>query len=41
MLNCIDNSGAAAVECINVLKKKRAATVGAFPPLHSFYAISF
>ncbi|KAL4785534.1 ribosomal protein L14b/L23e [Aspergillus varians] len=28
MLNCIDNSGAAVVECVNVLKKKRAATVG-------------
>lgn len=28
MLNCIDNSGAAVVECANVLKKKRAATVG-------------
>ncbi|KAI9370557.1 ribosomal protein L14 [Aspergillus egyptiacus] len=28
MLNCIDNSGAAVVECAQVLKKKRAATVG-------------
>lgn len=28
MLNCIDNSGAAVVECVNVLKKKRPATVG-------------
>ncbi|EAA57932.1 hypothetical protein AN6146.2 [Aspergillus nidulans FGSC A4] len=28
LLNCIDNSGAAVVECVNVLKKKRAATVG-------------
>ncbi|KAL4925008.1 mitochondrial 54S ribosomal protein uL14m [Aspergillus undulatus] len=28
LLNCIDNSGASVVECVNVLKKKRAATVG-------------
>lgn len=28
MLNCIDNSGAAIVECAKVLKMKRAATVG-------------
>ncbi|OJJ50527.1 hypothetical protein ASPZODRAFT_21087 [Penicilliopsis zonata CBS 506.65] len=28
MLNCIDNSGAALVECVNVLKKKRPATIG-------------
>lgn len=28
MLNCIDNSGAAVVECVNVLKKKSPATVG-------------
>ncbi|KAL4864465.1 hypothetical protein BDV12DRAFT_176141 [Aspergillus spectabilis] len=28
LLNCIDNSGAAVVECVNVLKKKRPATVG-------------
>ncbi|KAH8425546.1 mitochondrial 54S ribosomal protein uL14m [Aspergillus melleus] len=28
LLNCIDNSGAAVVECVNVLKKERAATVG-------------
>ncbi|KAL3477368.1 ribosomal protein L14b/L23e [Aspergillus californicus] len=28
MLNCIDNSGAAVVECVQVLKKKRPATVG-------------
>ncbi|OKL61641.1 hypothetical protein UA08_03652 [Talaromyces atroroseus] len=27
MLNCIDNSGAAVVECVNVLKKKSPATV--------------
>jgi hypothetical protein len=28
LLNCIDNSGASVVECVNVLKKKRAATIG-------------
>ncbi|KAL4935519.1 hypothetical protein BDV06DRAFT_126821 [Aspergillus oleicola] len=28
LLTCIDNSGAAVVECVNVLKKKRPATVG-------------
>ena len=28
MLNCIDNSGAAVVECVNVLRKKRPATLG-------------
>lgn len=28
MLNCIDNSGAAVVECVNVLKKKSPATIG-------------
>ncbi|KAK2762629.1 hypothetical protein FQN54_000802 [Arachnomyces sp. PD_36] len=28
MLNCIDNSGAAVVECVNVLKMKRAASIG-------------
>ncbi|KAI5857576.1 mitochondrial 54S ribosomal protein YmL38/YmL34 [Tricharina praecox] len=28
MLNCIDNSGAALVECVKVLKMKRAAKVG-------------
>ncbi|KAJ5171825.1 hypothetical protein N7492_004418 [Penicillium capsulatum] len=28
LLNCIDNSGASVVECANVLKKKRAATIG-------------
>lgn len=30
LLNCIDNSGAAVVECVNVLKRKSAATVGEF-----------
>jgi hypothetical protein len=28
LLNCIDNSGAAIVECIKVLKMKRAAKIG-------------
>ncbi|PGH13404.1 ribosomal protein L14 [Helicocarpus griseus UAMH5409] len=28
MLNCIDNSGAAVVECASVLKMKRAANIG-------------
>ncbi|PGH23641.1 ribosomal protein L14 [Polytolypa hystricis UAMH7299] len=28
MLNCIDNSGAAVVECISVLKRKSAARIG-------------
>ncbi|KAI9843687.1 MAG: hypothetical protein M1837_006154 [Sclerophora amabilis] len=28
MLNCIDNSGAAVVECAQVLKMKRAAKIG-------------
>ncbi|EEP75955.1 hypothetical protein UREG_00802 [Uncinocarpus reesii 1704] len=28
LLTCIDNSGAAIVECANVLKKKGAATIG-------------
>ncbi|KAL1955103.1 hypothetical protein VTO42DRAFT_9037 [Malbranchea cinnamomea] len=28
LLNCIDNSGAAVVECANILKKKKAATIG-------------
>ncbi|GAM88885.1 hypothetical protein ANO11243_069190 [Dothideomycetidae sp. 11243] len=28
LLNCIDNSGAAIVECVQVLKMKRAARVG-------------
>lgn len=30
LLNCIDNSGASVVECVNVLKKKRPATIGQF-----------
>ncbi|KAI9712078.1 MAG: hypothetical protein M1820_001787 [Bogoriella megaspora] len=28
MVNCIDNSGAAVVECIKVLKQKRHARIG-------------
>ncbi|KAI9884715.1 MAG: hypothetical protein M1823_003496 [Watsoniomyces obsoletus] len=28
MLNCIDNSGAAIVECVQLIKMKRPATVG-------------
>ncbi|KAI0480741.1 50S ribosomal protein L14 [Xylariaceae sp. FL0804] len=28
MLNCIDNSGAAIVECAHVIGQKRAATIG-------------
>ncbi|KAJ5872502.1 Ribosomal protein L14b/L23e [Penicillium soppii] len=28
LLSCIDNSGASIVECVNVLKKKRPATIG-------------
>lgn len=35
MLNVIDNSGAAVAECINVLKMKRAAKVGASTTLSS------
>ncbi|KAG9873955.1 hypothetical protein KCV02_g22652, partial [Aureobasidium melanogenum] len=31
MLNCIDNSGAALVECVKVLKMKRAAKIGQHP----------
>lgn len=30
MLNCIDNSGAAIVECALVVGQKRHATIGAF-----------
>jgi ribosomal protein L14 len=28
MLNCIDNSGAAMVECVKVIKMKRHAKIG-------------
>lgn len=31
LLTCIDNSGASVVECVNVLKKKRPATIGTSP----------
>lgn len=31
MLNCIDNSGAAVVECVKVLKMKRHAKIGTTP----------
>ncbi|CAI7597374.1 unnamed protein product [Penicillium palitans] len=31
LLSCIDNSGASIVECVNVLKKKRPATIGQSP----------
>ena len=30
MLNCIDNSGAAVVECAQVLKMKRHAKIGTY-----------
>lgn len=32
MLTCIDNSGAALVECAQVLKRKRPAGIGTSPP---------
>lgn len=31
MLNCIDNSGAALVECVMVVGQKRHASIGVFP----------
>lgn len=31
MLNCIDNSGAAIVECVKVMKMKRHAKIGQYP----------
>lgn len=31
MLNCIDNSGAAIVECIQVVGQKRHASIGMHP----------
>ena len=41
MLTCIDNSGAALVECVKVLKMKRAAKVGAcFPPSDPTHALT-
>lgn len=30
MLNCIDNSGAAIVECVKVLRMDRGAKIGAY-----------
>jgi len=30
MLNCIDNSGAAIVECVQVIKMKRHAKIGTY-----------
>lgn len=33
MLNCIDNSGAAVVECAMVIGLKRHARIGTDPPL--------
>ncbi|TVY38885.1 54S ribosomal protein L38, mitochondrial [Lachnellula subtilissima] len=39
MLNCIDNSGAAIVECVQVMKMKRAAKIGTGSPLLSHYLI--
>jgi ribosomal protein L14 len=33
LVNCIDNSGAAIVECVNVLRSKRPAKVGMSRPL--------
>lgn len=35
MLNCIDNSGAAIVECALVVGQKRHATIGAFSLLNT------
>ena len=32
LVNCIDNSGAAIVECVNVLRSKRPAKVGMCHP---------
>jgi len=32
MLNCIDNSGAAIVECVNVLRMDRGAKIGTTSP---------
>lgn len=35
MLNCIDNSGAAIVECVQVMKMKRHAKIGIALPATS------
>lgn len=32
MLTCIDNSGAALVECVMVLKRKKPAGIGTLRP---------
>ena len=41
MLNCIDNSGAAVVECVQVMKMKRAAKIGLLAPLvYPWYALT-
>lgn len=39
MLNCIDNSGAAIVECVQVMKMKRAAKIGTGSALLSHHLI--
>lgn len=33
MLTCIDNSGAALVECVMVLKRKKPAGIGTLRPV--------
>ena len=38
MMNCIDNSGAAIVECVKVMRMKRHAKIGA-PLLGSYHRI--
>lgn len=37
MLNCIDNSGAALVECALVVGQKRHARIGTTSPFHTIY----
>ena len=39
MLNCIDNSGAAVVECVKVLKMKRHAKIGTTTPTSAIYLL--
>ena len=39
MMNCIDNSGAAIVECVKVMKMKRHAKIGPPSLLDSIYPI--
>ena len=43
LLNCIDNSGAAIVECVQLLRMKRAARIGKplLEQLEKLYNISF